>query len=377
MGLTSWVNASFSHRSAAGVALLAVGCGTVWCDAAAPAKTCDRSGGGVCAAQENILLQRPGLHRVRLAKDVRSPGHDFVQTPFSTLAHRDCVVEVPSETQRVAHPTLDNHNILKFSNGTNRTLEPCRFAMPRPYTYHAPPDASTGNQSALSSGSCNIGGGEASSGPLASHGSTLSSSLEKFTANVYVPEDPAAAVDDTTWLYWWIGSLPKDYSHVLQPVLGYNKHVGWEITSWDCCPGGNMLRSEAIKGLQTHDKIPMSIVADPWVRDQYKVEACSASRGSCTTLTATNTGSQVVPLIQFETYNVASRCGGSWCSDVRCHFLPNSALVVDGIEVSPPTTWQPASSRCFSLVQDCGWRVDMYSKEKGYKPEALWAQPPR
>lgn len=224
-------------------------------------------------------------------------------------------------------------------------------------------------------GSCNLGNGKSSSGPLQSTGSTLASGLQSFTASVTVPQDPVAA-DANTWLFWWIGSMPSDYSHVLQPVLTYNKFSNWEVANWDCCPGGNQIRSAAVSGLVTNEQITMSITAQTW--NQYQLRACrGGGSGECSTLVATNTGSQVVPIIQFETYNVGRSCGQQSCATARCNFLPTSSLVMDSIEVSPPTTWGQVTSRCYSLSQACGWSINQYRQAQGYASEAVWATPPR
>jgi len=308
---------------------------------------------------------------------------EYVRVPHGGWHHKSCIIEVPTGTLRSPHPEKDGYHLLTFPDGTQKDLEPCRF--PSSGLRHLDRASSRKDMSMMSmdqgpwvgkaaeeGGSCLLPDGWASSGPLAMFGSAVQSPMKSFTASTYVPTSPLDSTRDT-WLYWWIGAMPADYNHVLQPVLMYNQDSGWAAASWDCCPGGNQVRSESLTGLQANEEIRMSI--NETSPSSYDVSACTSS-GRCSTLSNARDLQIQIPLVQLETYNVAdpASCGYGTCSRINCNYMPTSALAMNDLQVSPSTTWGPTSSRCWS-VQQCGWDVAAYSE--GFSEPALWATPPR
>jgi len=349
--------------------------------------SCTGQQSSACAADDAAFIQRharpelaPHLVQQKHEGRVGPPfaGHpDYIPVPHGGFHHKSCIIEVPSGTKRSPHPDMEDRHVLHFPNGTNMTLEPCKYetsglAHLRQHAESLVQGASTDGMG-LRSSDCVLSDGQVSSGPLAMYGSNLDSPMQSFTSEASVPGNPSTTLPSDTWLYWWIGAMPSNYEVVLQPVLAYHQAVGWEIGSWDCCPSGHQIKSAFTQNLETNEEITMSVTQTG--SQSYKVSACTQFN-QCSTLEATNGDDIVVPLVQFETYNVAvpSSCVGSSCTEVNCDYLPTSALVMNKLQVSPGTTWESPSSRCWSLSANCHWSIEQYTT--GYTEPALWATPP-
>jgi hypothetical protein len=261
---------------------------------------------------------------------------DWVQTPGG-LMHRDCVHEVPSGTASTPHPRREGHAILKFPNGTIRTFPPCM--------HQAPPGNAVQESGLQVAANASSGGSHAY--PMNIWGGEIRSGIQRFSANIWVPEPPRATGWGTT-LYWWIGTYPP-YGYrpwlVLQPVLAYREGQGWYAQSWNCCPAGHKFHTPGQISVQPNQQLPSEIVATGY--ETYLIRTCLG--GQCEDLSASGVGLQSVPTITMETWGAASGC------TPHCSYMPGSALIMTDISISPGTTWAQPSDQCWS-VNTCGWQ---------------------
>ena len=91
---------------------------------------------------------------------------------------------------------------------------------------------------------------------------TWTNFIGKFTATYTIPQLPANPGSQN--IYYFIGL--QDYSMspftILQPVIGYNQNGGdgWTLSSWNCCPSGQVHQGNVVKGMGPGDTIEAAIV---------------------------------------------------------------------------------------------------------------------
>lgn len=85
--------------------------------------------------------------------------------------------------------------------------------------------------------------------------------IGKFTATYTIPNLPASPGLQN--IYYFIGL--QDYTMspftILQPVIGYNQNGGngWTLSSWNCCPSGQVHQGNVVTGMGPGDSIDAAI----------------------------------------------------------------------------------------------------------------------
>ena len=123
-----------------------------------------------------------------------------------------------------------------------------------------------------------------------------------YNANYIVPGSPPDSTDQTLYYFTGLEDPDSDPFVILQPVLGFNQGIGWNISSWNCCPDGQPHQANVVTGMVPGDTIFTSMVKSG---SSYTIT--STWKGQSSVLTV-NTGSEKFnwPNASLEVYRLNS-----------------------------------------------------------------------
>ncbi|EAR82998.1 hypothetical protein TTHERM_01043150 (macronuclear) [Tetrahymena thermophila SB210] len=167
-------------------------------------------------------------------------GEEYVHTPFGLML-RECVQNVPSGSyiQETEDGVLITHGQRNFSKRLERNEKCIKNDLTRKQRESVKYDGW------IDSASWDI---------------PENTKLSKFESFYSVPSTPLGKNDQ--YIYYFIGAQNNDNSgsglSIIQPVLSYTLD-GWYFQSWNCCPSGQAINTEAVKNITPRDQVYGSV----------------------------------------------------------------------------------------------------------------------
>lgn len=195
-----------------------------------------------------LVLALPGPARA---------ADDLVRTPFG-LVHKDCLVQHSAGTTL---KTIENGVRATAADGTvvdHITSDKCRQFM-KSFVPRHPGDFSQSNP--ISNGWFNYTGWYPPR------------PIGEFTGTYTMPGLPSSPGYQN--VYYFIGTQDNASTPltILQPVIGYNQigGSGWTLSSWNCCPSGQVHQGNVVSGMGPGDTISGSIKQISSSPSTYKI----------------------------------------------------------------------------------------------------------
>jgi len=167
----------------------------------------------------------------------------------------DCLHEVDSRSRidEIRDELGNRQAVIRFPNGTSKTLDECPYKRPKPPHRHTGRRGANGglqrpSDQQPSDGPCQLGWSHAT--PFSAF-YQHSQDIKDFTATYTVPEPPKDTGTDANLLYYWIGLQNTNSleNPVIQPVLSWVPGASsnnWYFESWNCCPAGHKLKASSV-----------------------------------------------------------------------------------------------------------------------------------
>lgn len=171
----------------------------------------------------------------------------MVHTPFGVIPSKCHVQHPPGTTLKVVNNTVH----ATHSDGTIVIHESSPDCLKHVKSLRKAPHA-PGAESIISNGWFNY----------ASWYTPSSQNVGEFTATYTLPNFPSNPGSQN--IYYFIGVQDNNQSNpltILQPVIGYNQigGTGWTLSSWNCCPNGQVHQGNVVSGMGPGETILASI----------------------------------------------------------------------------------------------------------------------
>ena len=133
-------------------------------------------------------------------------------------------------------------------------------------------------------------------------------SVWSLKAILKAPNFPSFVGDTPASYTVWLGVQSQSRDDiVIQPVLAYNSDFAYRysLSSWLCCPGGNMFQSPPIAGVLPGDDIMMSVMRDPEEETLWRIMASVPAKSILSELVvAVDSFHADIAEVFLESYNV-------------------------------------------------------------------------
>jgi hypothetical protein len=172
-----------------------------------------------------------------------------------------------------------------------------------------------------------------------------------FTATYQLPNLPKIAA--AQHVYYFIGvqsfQTATGPETILQPVIGYNQigGKGWTLSSWNCCPSGQVHQGNVVTGMGPQDIITASVAQTIQSPPTYAISGVWG--GQTASLNVVTNGEVLTwPNVTLEAYNVLA------CNQFMVGPFTFSQLAMTGVNgqrmtprwaISPPSNPAPCNTK--------------------------------